>query len=144
MRLPPLLAGTKAPPASTKASSPTWSASLPPAASLSWFTRMCLVSSWDKVNEAVKKRRSCQTASFRERGEKKHRTETELSAQRSWKWADVMFRPLCIFQAGCGGISDGCFFLFVFFNKSITDVMKCVGVPTHAKGHAASMVVSSK
>lgn len=55
-----------------------------------------------------------------------------------------MFRPLCIFQAGCGGVSDRCFFLFFLFflNKSITDVMKCVGVPAHAKGHAASMVVS--
>lgn len=38
----------------------------------------------------------------------------------------------------------GVSFYFVYFNKSITDVMKCVGVPAHAKGHAASMVVSSK
>lgn len=34
------------------------------------------------------------------------------------------------------------FCFIIFFNKSITDVMKCVGVPAHAKGHAASMVVS--
>lgn len=41
----------KAPLASTKASSPTWFASLLPAASPLWFTRMCRTSFWDQVND---------------------------------------------------------------------------------------------
>lgn len=51
---PLVSSGMKVPLVSTKASSPTWSASPQPVASPSWFMRMCLTFFSGKINEVLK------------------------------------------------------------------------------------------